>query len=66
MKKFYNLGAWLYFRQGKMVDKEKITSVGIPKYMKKQEEPAEETQEAIEVNFIYSMHLPRNNGSPVA
>ena len=34
------------------MDKEKITTVGIPKYMKKQEEPAEETHEAIEVNFI--------------
>ena len=39
------------FRQGKLVDKEKITSVGIPKYMKKQEKPTEETQDIQEVNF---------------
>lgn len=43
----------LFFRQGKVIDKIKITSVGIPKYMKRLEKPTEEIQKPKEVFFAY-------------
>ena len=45
------------FRQSKMIDKTKITSLGIPKYMKKMEQPSKEVSDMNQVSVFVAPAL---------
>ena len=57
MNKFSYRLLYTNFRQSKMIDKAKITSLGIPKYMKKVEQPSKEVLDMNQVSVFVAPAL---------